>query len=310
MSLWPSTRTCWSNPRADRRRESAERKAHVRGSPSDQRNMAISASVRVACWSASIRAKATRWPPLPRRGRDHRGREMPGCCGRRRWRQTTPQLRRWVDEASRSHNRFRSRPTPDDAAVEETNRRLLRARDAMDLTYGCALDIQHLHALRVLRIHFIREFVRRSGDSASLSPAPARRARALLLRCTDRSITDICFDVGFASSERSARHFTSSSASRRRNIAAGRGDHGATCFAWHGRDRAVLEKTSADDRIALGNINRDTQRNRRHAQQPSNLADLRARQDQAVDFYVGTLGWRSTPTRISFHALPHRQRAR
>jgi transcriptional regulator GlxA family with amidase domain len=86
-------------------------------------------------------------------------------------------------------------------AAEETNRRLLRARDAMDLTYGRALDIATLARIAcVSEFHFIRAFRATFGETPHRYLQRRRVERALyLLRCTDRSITDVCFDVGFAS---------------------------------------------------------------------------------------------------------------
>jgi len=86
-------------------------------------------------------------------------------------------------------------------AAEETNRRLLRARDTMDLTYGRSLDIPTLARIAcVSEAHFIREFRATFGETPHRYLQRRRVERALyLLRCTDRSITDICFDVGFAS---------------------------------------------------------------------------------------------------------------
>jgi transcriptional regulator GlxA family with amidase domain len=86
-------------------------------------------------------------------------------------------------------------------AVEESNRRLLRARDSMDLTYGRPLDITTLARIAcVSEAHFIRAFRATFGETPHRYLQRRRVERALyLLRCTDRSITDICFDVGFAS---------------------------------------------------------------------------------------------------------------
>ena len=86
-------------------------------------------------------------------------------------------------------------------AVEESNRRLLRARDAMDRTYGSALDIPALARIAfVSEAHFIRAFRATFGETPHRYLQRRRVERALyLLRCTDRSITDICFDVGFTS---------------------------------------------------------------------------------------------------------------
>src|SRR5580692_5490889 len=86
-------------------------------------------------------------------------------------------------------------------AVEESNRRLLRARDAMDLTYGQPLNIAALAGIAcVSQAHFIRVFRATFGETPHRYLQRRRVERALfLLRCTDRSITDICYDVGFSS---------------------------------------------------------------------------------------------------------------
>jgi transcriptional regulator GlxA family with amidase domain len=86
-------------------------------------------------------------------------------------------------------------------AAEETNRRLLRSRDAMDLSYASPLDIRSLARIAcVSQAHFIREFRATFGETPHRYLQRRRVERALyLLRCTDRSITDICFDVGFTS---------------------------------------------------------------------------------------------------------------
>lgn len=86
-------------------------------------------------------------------------------------------------------------------AAEETNRRLLRSRDAMDLSYASPLDIAALARIAcVSQAHFIREFRATFGETPHRYLQRRRVERALyLLRCTDRNITDICFDVGFAS---------------------------------------------------------------------------------------------------------------
>jgi transcriptional regulator GlxA family with amidase domain len=86
-------------------------------------------------------------------------------------------------------------------AVEESNRRLLRARDAMDLTYGQPLNIAALARIAcVSEAHFIRMFRLTFGETPHRYLQRRRVERALfLLRCTDRTITDICYDVGFVS---------------------------------------------------------------------------------------------------------------
>src|ERR671918_115699 len=86
-------------------------------------------------------------------------------------------------------------------AVEETNRRLLRARDAMDRDYARPLDIPALARIaHVSPAHFIRTFRATFGETPHRYLQRRRVERAMfLLRETDRSVTDVCFDVGFTS---------------------------------------------------------------------------------------------------------------
>src|ERR1051326_1354086 len=86
-------------------------------------------------------------------------------------------------------------------AVEELNRRLLRARDAMDRAYAEPLDVRAVAAVACLsHAHFIRSFRVCFGETPHRYLQRRRVERAMfLLRETDRSITDICFDVGFTS---------------------------------------------------------------------------------------------------------------
>ena len=86
-------------------------------------------------------------------------------------------------------------------AVEESNRRLLRARDAMDRTYSQPLDVSSLARIaHVSEAHFIRTFRATFGGTPHRYLQRRRVERAMfLLRQTDDSVTDICFDVGFAS---------------------------------------------------------------------------------------------------------------
>src|SRR5881397_2874785 len=86
-------------------------------------------------------------------------------------------------------------------AVEESNRRLLRARDAMDRTYAEPLDVPALARIAVVsEAHFIRTFRATFGETPHHYLQRRRVERSLfLLRETERSITDICMDVGFAS---------------------------------------------------------------------------------------------------------------
>lgn len=86
-------------------------------------------------------------------------------------------------------------------AIEETNRRLLRARDAMDRAYPEVLDVTALAEIAVMsEAHFIRCFRDAFGETPHRYLQRRRVERAMyLLRRTDRSVTDVCLDVGFAS---------------------------------------------------------------------------------------------------------------
>jgi AraC-like DNA-binding protein len=86
-------------------------------------------------------------------------------------------------------------------AVEEENRRLLRARDAMDRTYAQPLDIPALARIAVVsEAHFIRTFRSTFGETPHRYLQRRRVERSMfLLRETERSVTDICLDVGFTS---------------------------------------------------------------------------------------------------------------
>jgi transcriptional regulator GlxA family with amidase domain len=86
-------------------------------------------------------------------------------------------------------------------AVEEINRRMLRARDAMDRTYAEPLDVPSLARIAcVSEAHFIRTFRATFGETPHRYLQRRRVERSMfLLRETDRSLTDICLDVGFTS---------------------------------------------------------------------------------------------------------------
>ena len=84
---------------------------------------------------------------------------------------------------------------------EDTNRRLLRARDRIDRRYAEPLDVAQLAAVAYLtRAHFIREFKRVFGETPYRYLQRRRVERAMfLLRHTDTSVTDVCTAVGFTS---------------------------------------------------------------------------------------------------------------
>lgn len=84
---------------------------------------------------------------------------------------------------------------------EESNRWMLRARDAIDRGYAEPLDIAALANIALVsQAHFIRRFRETFGETPHRYLQRRRIERAMaLLRTTDRSVTRICFDVGFAS---------------------------------------------------------------------------------------------------------------
>lgn len=85
--------------------------------------------------------------------------------------------------------------------AEKLNRRLLRARDAMDRAYAEPLNIRAVAAVaHISPAHFIRTFRAVFGETPHRYLQRRRVERAMfLLRETDRSVTDICFAVGFTS---------------------------------------------------------------------------------------------------------------
>ena len=85
--------------------------------------------------------------------------------------------------------------------AEDLNRRLLRARDAMDRAYAEPLDVRAVAAVaHVSEAHFSRSFRAVFGETPHRYLQRRRVERSMfLLRETDRSVTDICLDVGFTS---------------------------------------------------------------------------------------------------------------
>jgi AraC-like DNA-binding protein len=85
--------------------------------------------------------------------------------------------------------------------AEDLNRRLLRARDAMDRAYAEPLDVRAVASVAHLsEFHFSRSFRSAFGETPHRYLQRRRVERSMfLLRETDRSVTDICFDVGFTS---------------------------------------------------------------------------------------------------------------
>ncbi|GCD94182.1 helix-turn-helix domain-containing protein [Embleya hyalina] len=94
-------------------------------------------------------------------------------------------------------------------ATEDTNRRMLRARDVMDRAYAQPLDVPALARIaHVSEAHFTRTFRATFGETPHRYLQRRRVERAMfLLRESDRSVTDICFEVGFASPGTFSRTF-------------------------------------------------------------------------------------------------------
>jgi AraC-like DNA-binding protein len=84
---------------------------------------------------------------------------------------------------------------------EDRNRRLLRARDAIDVHYREELDVVSLARVATMgRAHFIREFKSAFGETPHRYLQRRRVERAMyLLRWTDHSVTTVCMEVGFTS---------------------------------------------------------------------------------------------------------------
>ena len=85
--------------------------------------------------------------------------------------------------------------------VEDLNRRLLRARDALDRAYAEPLDVRSVAAVaHISPAHFSRCFRSVFGETPHRYLQRRRVERSMfLLRESGRSVTDICLDVGFNS---------------------------------------------------------------------------------------------------------------
>jgi len=84
------------------------------------------------------------------------------------------------------------------AAIEDRNRRMLRARDTMDRAFARPLDVPALaRVAHVSPAHFSRQFRATFGETPHRYLQRRRVERAMeLLRETDRTVTDVCFEVG------------------------------------------------------------------------------------------------------------------
>ena len=182
-------------------------------------------------------------------------------------------------------------------AIEDTNRRLLRARDAMDLTYGRPLDIATLAARRLRVRGALHPRVSRRPSARrriATCSAGASNERSILLRCTDRSVTDICLDVGFTSLGTFSKTFhaivgeitdaSTGSEARRRRSNVFRDGLDETEQFWRRRptDRTDSVRTA---------VTAFRQGNPSHMLSSLRISQIYVLdQDQAVDFYVGKLG--------------------
>jgi AraC-like DNA-binding protein len=94
--------------------------------------------------------------------------------------------------------------------AEGRNRRLLRARDAIDLRYREELDVPMLARIALMgRAHFIREFAKAFGETPYRYLQRRRVERAMyLLLWTDEPVTEICLQVGFTSLGTFSRTFS------------------------------------------------------------------------------------------------------
>ena len=84
---------------------------------------------------------------------------------------------------------------------EDQNRRLLRARDAMDRGYASELDIPSLARVALMSpAHFSRQFAATFGETPHHYLQRRRIERAMtLLRDHHRSVTDVALAVGYDS---------------------------------------------------------------------------------------------------------------
>ncbi len=95
------------------------------------------------------------------------------------------------------------------SAREDANRRMLRARDAMDRGFAEPLDVPALAAIAyVSEAHFSRQFKATFGETPHRYLQRRRIERAAaLLRDTDQAVVDVATAVGFTSLSTFTRTF-------------------------------------------------------------------------------------------------------
>lgn len=125
------------------------------------------------------------------------------------------------------------------ASSVQRNRNLLRARDEMDRRYAHPLDVPALAAVAgVSAAHFSRTFREVFGETPHRYLQRRRVERAMhLLRSTQTTVTDVCFDVGFGSLgtfSRTFKEIVGASPSDYRLAEAAKQVSAPTCFtmAW------------------------------------------------------------------------------
>ena|ERR1700751_4305920 len=94
--------------------------------------------------------------------------------------------------------------------MEDCNRRMLRARDAMDRSFAQPLDVGAVaRVAHVSEAHFSRQFRATFGETPHHYLQRRRVERAMeLLRESDRAVTEISLDVGFNSLGTFSRTFS------------------------------------------------------------------------------------------------------
>lgn len=85
-------------------------------------------------------------------------------------------------------------------AQEDRNRRLLRARDAMDRDYASPLDIPSVARVAWMSpAHFSRQFTAAFGETPHRYLQRRRIERAMTLLREGRAVTEVAFAVGYES---------------------------------------------------------------------------------------------------------------
>lgn len=135
------------------------------------------------------------------------------------------------------------------------NRRLLRARDAMDRAFAEPLDVAALAAIaHVSEAHFIRTFRAAFGETPHRYLQRRRIERAMALLRDGRSVTDAAMAVGFSSLgtfSRTFRDIIGVSPSQFRTIALAEPARPVpTCYVMRVArpvDRAISEKPGVEE---------------------------------------------------------------